>query len=83
MSRPSALAVLRLITSSNLAGLLDRQVYGLAPPEDLIDVRGQFPDYAIKVRLVRHKSASLCKERIGVDGRQLQPESNLGNAATA
>jgi hypothetical protein len=53
------------------------------PPEDLIDVRGQFPDYAIKVRPVRHKSASLCKERIGVDGRQLQPESNLGNAATA
>ena len=34
-SRPSALAVLRLMTSSNLVGLLHRQVGGLGAFEDL------------------------------------------------
>ena len=36
--RPSALAVLRLITSSNVVGLLHRKVAGLGALEDAVDV---------------------------------------------
>ena len=42
-SRPSALAVLRLITSSNLRRLLNRQVGGLFALEDAIDVDAALP----------------------------------------
>ena len=40
-SRPSAFAVLRLITSSNLVGCLHRQVGGLLALEDAVDVDGR------------------------------------------
>ena len=42
-SRPSALAVLRLITSSYLVGCLHRQVGRLLALEDAIDVAGRAP----------------------------------------
>ena len=41
ISRPSALAVLRLITSSNLVGCLHRKVGRLLALEDAIDVAGR------------------------------------------
>ena len=42
-SRPSALAVLRLMTSSTLVGCCDRQVGRLLALEDTIDVAGRAP----------------------------------------
>ena len=42
-SRPSALAVLRLITSSNLVGCLNRQVGGLLALKDAVDVAAGMP----------------------------------------
>ena len=43
-SRPSALAVLRLMTSSNLVGCLHRQVGRLLALEDAIDIAGRAPE---------------------------------------
>ena len=41
--RPSALAVLRLITSSYLVGALHRQIGRLLALEDAVDVAGRAP----------------------------------------
>ena len=43
-SRPSALAVLRLITSSNFVGCLHRQIGRLLAFEDAVDIAGRTAD---------------------------------------
>src|SRR5215510_2680332 len=49
-AKPSAWAVIRLITRSNLVGLLDRDLRGLGATQDLIDEVG---GAAMQVRQVR------------------------------
>ena len=57
--RPSAFAVLRLITKLKLGRLLDREVGGLGAFEDLIDVRGCAAKEIGIVRPIGHEATSL------------------------
>ena len=57
-SRPSALAVLRLMTSSNLVGLLDRQVGRLLALEDATDVDADQTVGVSDAGPVAHQAAS-------------------------
>ena len=58
-SRPSAFAVLRLMTSSKLGGLLDRQIGRLLALEDLVDVGGRTPIHLTGVRPVIGRALDL------------------------
>jgi hypothetical protein len=65
--RPSARAVLRLTTSSNFVGMLDRELPGLRSPEDAVDVAGSLPGHPYPVDAVRHQAARLHRPGIAED----------------
>ena len=56
-SRPSALAVLRLITSSNFVGAWTGRSAGLLAFEDAIDIRGRAPVAVHGIGPIRHQTA--------------------------
>ena len=72
-SRPSALAVLRLITSSNLVGCLHRQVGRLLAFEDAIDVAGAGPILVRKIRPIGDQTTVRAKFAENVNGGQAVP----------
>ena len=57
MVRPSALAVLRLMTSSNFVGCSTGRSPGLAPPEDLVQVGRGAPIQVENARSIPHEAA--------------------------
>ena len=72
-SRPSALAVLRLMTSSYLVGALHRQVGGLLALEDAVDVAGRTPVLVDEIGSIGDQAAGRDVVAVGVDRRQLVP----------
>ena len=70
-SRPSALAVLRLITSSNLVGCLHRQVGRLLALEDTVDVAGGATELVDIVSPVGDQAADDDEGALEVDRGQL------------
>ena len=72
-SRPSALAVLRLITSSYLVGACTGRSAGFSPLEDAIDVAGRAAVLVEVVEAVGHQAAAHDVAAIGVDRRQTVP----------
>ena len=56
-SRPSALAVFRLMTSSNLVGCSTGRSAGFAPAQDLVDELGGAPEQVREVGAVGHQAA--------------------------
>ena len=72
-SRPSALAVLRLMTSSYLVGCLHRQVGRLLALEDAVDVAGRAPVLVDDIRPVGDQAAAGDEGAVGVDRGQLVP----------
>jgi len=68
--RPRALAVLRLMTSSNFVGLFDWEVSGLGSLQDLVDEDRRAPPQLPLVRSVRHESTRLDERRAAVDRGQ-------------
>ena len=67
--RPSALAVLRLITSSYLVGCLHRKFGRLLAFEDAIDIAGRAPEPVERIRPVRDQAAAGDELAITVDRR--------------
>ena len=72
-SRPSALAVLRLIDQLVLGRRLHRQVGRLLALEDAIDVAGRAPVLVDQIRPVGDQAAAGDEEAVGVDRGQLVP----------
>ena len=72
-SRPSALAVLRLITSSIFGRLLHRQVGGLFALEDAIDIAGRAAPQVDLIRAIGNEPAVAGKVPIRIDRGQPVP----------
>ncbi len=72
-SRPSALAVLRLITSLVLGRRLHRQVGRLLALEDAVDVAGRAPVLVDEIRPIGDQAAGGDEDAFEVDRRQLVP----------
>src|SRR5215217_4985490 len=72
-SRPSALAVLRLIASSYLTGSLNREVGRLLTPEHAIDVRRRAPVLVDDISAVSDQTAARNEESQRINRRQPVP----------
>ena len=70
IARPSAFAVLRLITSSNLVGCCDRQVGRLRALEDAVDVADRAPEQVDRVGSIGNQAAVLRMIAVRIDSRQ-------------
>jgi hypothetical protein len=70
MVSPSAWAVLRRITSSNVVGCFMRRSTGLAPLRIFVHVRGGAPPELSVAQPIGHEPASVRGDSEGVDGRQ-------------
>src|SRR5215468_8346900 len=73
ISRPSALAVLRLMTSSYLVGRLYWQVARLLTPEDTVDVAGRAAELVEVVEVIRHQAAAHDVLAVSINRRQTMP----------
>ena len=73
LSRPSALAVLRLIDQLVLGRRLHRQVGRLLALEDAIDIAGRAPVLVDQIRSVGDQAAAGDEEAVGVDRGQSVP----------
>ena len=71
--RPSALAVLRLITSSYLVGACTGRSAGLLALEDAIDVAGRAPVLVDEIRPIGDQAAAGDEEAVEVDRGQFVP----------
>ena len=72
-SRPSALAVLRLMIELVLGRRLHRQVGRLLALEDAVDVAGRAPVQIDQAGSIRHQAAGLDEEAIGINRGQPVP----------
>ena len=70
LSRPSALAVLRLITSSNLTGGLDGKLARLRALEDAIGIRRRAPIIIEEIISVGQQAAEFSEETERIDSRE-------------
>jgi hypothetical protein len=69
-SRPSALAVLRLITSSYLVGACTGSSLGFSPLEDAIYIGRRSPKIIGQVNAVGQQAADLSEKTERIDGRE-------------
>ena len=68
--RPSALAVLRLITSSNVVGCSTGMSAGFFPAQDLGGDRGSAPDHLGVARSKRDRQTGAYHNRVYGEGQQ-------------
>jgi hypothetical protein len=82
ISRPSAFAVLRLITNSNFVGLLDRKVSWLRTLEDSLDVGGDPTIQVAVIWAIREHCAVPCPRWEGVYRRQAMIHRRIDDATS-
>src|SRR5713226_154921 len=76
-SRPSALAVVRLMTSSNLVGCMTGQIRGLLAFEDTTDIDAGLAKLIDRVRRVAHQSSDLCIADLTIHVREVGSRTKI------